>query len=332
MKGFTLVELLIGLALTGMVVTSLAAAVFGLIWLPGRPQDTLTATRDLEQASLWLSWDGSRAEGFAPTPGYGTFAWVDRSGAAPVSYQASYSFSSGELVREEKQDGVTQSAVSIARNIAQASDVAFNWTAAPSPYLRAAITSSVESAGAQVTALSGEMTASSRARTDTSASAPPTAPGTRIYHVSSGPTLETGTYVSGGTADLYWADSAYYMADSVVVAGDRKVVWWVESEYISDPATIGQIEVSFNGQVSQAAVNLNFYTVDPATGQFSSTPDATYTFSSANTDGYYSYFLSPAKVSYVNGTSRKVMLRVEATRRNVAYRFSADEILFIVSP
>ena len=332
MRGFTLAEVLIGLALTGLVVTGLAAAVFALIWLPGRPQDTLTAMRDIEQASLWLGWDGNRAEGFSPTPGYGTFSWVDRSGSAPVSYDVNYSFSSGELVRQEKQGGVVQSTLSIARNIAQASDIAFNWTATPSPYLRTAVTSSVESAGAQVTALSGELTASLRPRTDAPASVPPAAPGTRIYHVASGPTLETGTYVSGGTADLYWADSTYYIADSRVVAGDRKVVWWVESEYISDPATIGQIEISFNGQVSQASVNLNFYTVDPSTGQFSSTPDATYTFGSANTDEYYSYFMSASKVSYINSTTRRVRLKVEATIRNVAYRFSADEILFIASP
>ena len=237
-RGFTLAEVLIGLALTGLVVTGLAAAVFALIWLPGRPQYTLTAMRDIEQASLWLGWDGNRAEGFSPTPGYGTFSWVDRSGVAPVSYQANYSYSSGELVRQETKDGVPQSTLSIARNIAQASDIAFNWTATPSPYLRTAVTSSVESAGAQVAALSGELTASLRPRTDTSASVPPAAPGTRIYHVASGPVLETGTYVSGGTADLYWADSTYYSADRVVVVGERKVVWWVESEYISDPATI----------------------------------------------------------------------------------------------
>ena len=148
-RGFTLVEVLIGLALTGLVVTSLAAAFFALTWLPGRPQDTLTALSDLEQVRAWLTRDAAMAESYTPlsSPSYGRLDWTSRTEASPTTYAVTYYYGGGGLWRQEVVGGVGQDPQSIARNIAQQGDVVFAYSPGTLS-LVVSVTSTVEQAGA----------------------------------------------------------------------------------------------------------------------------------------------------------------------------------------
>ena len=60
-RGFTLVELLITVAITGLIVSGLGTAIHQIITVPEYGNDTLTATHELQNVAHWFSLDGQRA-------------------------------------------------------------------------------------------------------------------------------------------------------------------------------------------------------------------------------------------------------------------------------
>lgn len=124
-RGVTLTEILVTLFLTSLLIGVLGTAFYQLFTATRWGNDTLTALHDLENAEVWLSRDIRQARSFTPgsSPVYGTFDCGDYS---TVQYRYSYDSGSTALVREKIADGSVESTLTVARHIAQHSDVGFS--------------------------------------------------------------------------------------------------------------------------------------------------------------------------------------------------------------
>ena len=60
-RGFSLVELLVATAITGLVVSGLGTAIYQIITVTEYGNDKLTAMHELQNAAHWFSLDGQRA-------------------------------------------------------------------------------------------------------------------------------------------------------------------------------------------------------------------------------------------------------------------------------
>jgi len=60
-QGFSLVELLVATAITGLVVSGLGTAIYQIITVTEYGNDRLTATHELQNVSHWFSLDGQEA-------------------------------------------------------------------------------------------------------------------------------------------------------------------------------------------------------------------------------------------------------------------------------
>lgn len=60
-KGFTLVELLIATAITGLIFSILGTAIFQIITITEYGNDKMVAMHELQNAAHWFSFDGQRA-------------------------------------------------------------------------------------------------------------------------------------------------------------------------------------------------------------------------------------------------------------------------------
>ena len=60
-RGFTLVELLVATAITGLVVSGLGTAIHQIVTVSEYGNDRLTATHELQNVAHWFSFDGQMA-------------------------------------------------------------------------------------------------------------------------------------------------------------------------------------------------------------------------------------------------------------------------------
>lgn len=130
-SGVTLVEVILAMAILGIILVPIGASLSQFFWLPGPAQDELQMQEDLRQISRWVSDDVRQAESFTTgsDPNYGTFTWVDNSGTSALTYTVRYYRQETELLRELSIDSVPQSTNSVARNIQNYSDVTFDLSA-----------------------------------------------------------------------------------------------------------------------------------------------------------------------------------------------------------
>ena len=149
------------------------------------------------------------------------------------------------------------------------------------------------------------------------------------YYVAGNPVLTAGSYVSGGAAELQSSDSAYYVANSSS-GNPKQVVFTVQSQSMTQPASISQIEVRFVVMSDHTNVTVDLY-VKGSTG-YPASPDSGFTFTTAGVSKTAYFYLSVAELSYINSLAdRRVDLMVSATG-NLNYQLSSDQILFTASP
>jgi hypothetical protein len=122
-NGASLVELLLGIAISTFVIAALGTAVYQFYAISGWGNARMAVLHDLQNAGLWLGRDAQEASSFTAGGGlvYGTFNWSDLS----VQYRYSYDPGTTSLVREHLLSGVPQSTVTVARHIASQGDVTF---------------------------------------------------------------------------------------------------------------------------------------------------------------------------------------------------------------
>jgi len=60
-RGFTLVELIVSTAITGLIISGLGTAIYQIITVTEYGNDRLTAMHELQNVAHWFSLDGQRA-------------------------------------------------------------------------------------------------------------------------------------------------------------------------------------------------------------------------------------------------------------------------------
>ncbi len=133
-RGFTFIELIIAMVLTGMIVSMMGSAFYHFLITPARQADHITAVNELRFALDIIQNDGVQAQSFtnATDPGppfsdppyYGYFSWIDIDPDTGTSeaHDAAYRYDNGRLIRKDTKDGTIRS---IASHIADAEDVVF---------------------------------------------------------------------------------------------------------------------------------------------------------------------------------------------------------------
>ena len=338
-RGFTLLEIVIALAVTGIFVALLASAIgFSMRQTP-KEAGKLVVENEMALARYWVTHDANCAESYTALadPQYCSFEWSDFSGEETVDYVATYYYASEiqAVMREEEQDGVVQSSFKVADNILSYDEAIFTWSAGTGT-LTVDITPTIEEAPA-VGDISrdGTIVASLRYEAEPLVAAPgeepvlPPPPGSETYYVAADPTIISGTYVPGNAASLSDADTDYYVVSAVSEGSSKVVTWSCLSENISTPATIDQLEIRFSGKTTKKNVAMEFYVKD-SSGDYPSTPDSGFTFTEADTESIHSFYLDAATVSYIE-QERVVSLKVSASA-GTPYELHANQVLFIASP
>ena len=107
-KGFTLIEILVAMAIGGMVITGVVLSIFQVSWGNIRTNDQVVALTDINWATLWLKKDLQLAQGTTLTDGDPvpessvTLDWTDFTDWATEEtrdHSSTYSLSGTDLVR-----------------------------------------------------------------------------------------------------------------------------------------------------------------------------------------------------------------------------------------
>ena len=124
--GVTLLEVVVGLAIMGLIVVPLAGIINQLIFVPGQWSASVTLMNNTRTAVRWIAEDARQATTFTSStdPEYGTFTWTDRTLFPIATHTARYFFSEsdGSLMREETVHGRSQTTL-VARQIGEYGDV-----------------------------------------------------------------------------------------------------------------------------------------------------------------------------------------------------------------
>ena len=340
-KGFIALEIVIGLVITVMLGTAVAAAIpMVMQWAP-QQSNKLGVEEDISFARYWLTRDANAAETFIPlsAPQYGSLQWRDFNAESMVTYKVTYSYdaASASLIREERQNDVVQSSLPVARKILSQNDTQFTWSPASGKLTVALTATVVDAPGVGTHSRSATIVTTLRPRLEPAVSppgeepVPPPPPGSETYYVSGEPTIITGSLASGNGASLHDVDGNYYAVDAVSIPGGKAVSWWGEGEVMTAPTTISQIEIRFTGKTSKKNITMEFFVKNIIAG-FPATAASGYTFTEADTDTTRSFYLDLVTLAYINSLpERRVTLKVVATG-SATFSLSTDQILFIASP
>ncbi len=100
-RGFTLIELIIAIAITGIVTGGITITMFQIFSGNARASNHMTAVRQVQNAGYWLSRDTQMAQNVAPDSGVSgfplTLIWTDWDGD---EYRVVYTLLADELQRE----------------------------------------------------------------------------------------------------------------------------------------------------------------------------------------------------------------------------------------
>lgn len=124
-KGMTLIELLVSLAITGMVVSGALGLIFHEFRGTAIAKTYVTAAHEIGNAARWISQDAMMAEssglvdGAQPTDKI-TLTWIERYDSANIPHSSTYSLNGNELHRD--YDGLI---TTVAKNI---TDIEFSRT------------------------------------------------------------------------------------------------------------------------------------------------------------------------------------------------------------
>lgn len=124
-KGVTLLELMLGMAITAMIVSGIVALIFQEYSGTAMAKTSVTVAHEIRNAARWISQDGMMAEstdlveGAQPADNL-TLTWIEQHDFANIPHSSSYYLEGTELRRN--YDG---SVTTVARDI---SKVAFSQT------------------------------------------------------------------------------------------------------------------------------------------------------------------------------------------------------------
>ena len=107
-KGFTLIEIVLALAVGGMVMAAVMAGIYQVVWGTARTNDQVAALTDVNFATLWIKKDLQMAQETNLTDGDSNpqstvvLSWIDNTGWATENesfHSSNYSLSGTDLMR-----------------------------------------------------------------------------------------------------------------------------------------------------------------------------------------------------------------------------------------
>jgi len=117
-RGFTLIEMIVTIALTGILSVGATTAFFQVFHQNTRSTSHMTAIKELENAMCWMSRDAQMAQVVAPDGGTSGFplelSWV---GWDNSEYQVTYTLVGNELQRSHSVNGGAPHELAVARHI-----------------------------------------------------------------------------------------------------------------------------------------------------------------------------------------------------------------------
>lgn len=114
-KGFTLIEILVVMAVGGLVMAVALLSIYQIVWGAERSNDQVIALTDVNHAALWLKWDLQMTQSTNLTDGDPvpqssvSLNWTDYTGfvtANASAHSSNYTLSGTELLRT--YDGTTR--------------------------------------------------------------------------------------------------------------------------------------------------------------------------------------------------------------------------------
>ncbi|MFH1140331.1 MAG: hypothetical protein V1724_01370 [Chloroflexota bacterium] len=308
-KGTVLLDLTIAMAITGILLVSLASIAAGIIRIPVKTQSELSASQGIQNAVLAITEDANTAQSFTPgvAPDYGTFTWHEFSGASPVQVTARYYWDGGDvswanengevfwrtgavyrgLDRRENPLIPEESRRVVVDGVVQYADVVFqhtpsSWTYDPATrkwtYAEGKVTVSVKTtqeAGAEFpdTVFTAQLVSDLRPQIDR----PVPLPGRLAPPVPPPNQVDfriagNPNLVTGTYRSGSGADLRYDETSYYVTRGagtPRTIVWEATSEAINY-STITDTTVEFTGQTDKSGVSLEFFIFNPSDAEHTS--------------------------------------------------------------
>ena len=116
-RGFTLVEVMVAIAITGLISGGVTMAISQVLNVNARSSPRLVALNQVEKATYWISLDARMAQTVQTSPGAGfplNLTWVEWDNTV---HQVSYSLDSGRLQRSQSINGGQPTTTVVARHI-----------------------------------------------------------------------------------------------------------------------------------------------------------------------------------------------------------------------
>jgi prepilin-type N-terminal cleavage/methylation domain-containing protein len=131
-RGFTLIEILIAMAIAGLIMGVVGSAFYYLMVVPPEQNDRLTATNELRFALEWIQHDGVQAQNFTSeeNPYYGYFCSRDDPDDPECCIRVDYKWEEPNLIREEtmcsNSTATPVPSMILSSNILEYEDVSFD--------------------------------------------------------------------------------------------------------------------------------------------------------------------------------------------------------------
>lgn len=118
-RGFTLIELILGIAITGIVLLTIAVALSQMFVMNGNVRNHTVAVRQVQNAGYWISRDALGAQTIyednnPATSDFLTLSWSDWTG---IDFQSVYYFDNDDLHRSYYIDGGMVSDIVVASDV-----------------------------------------------------------------------------------------------------------------------------------------------------------------------------------------------------------------------
>ncbi|MFC1957489.1 type II secretion system protein J [Chloroflexota bacterium] len=144
-RGFTFIELLISIAIIGLIAGAASTTTFQVMTGTNRSNDRMTVIRQVQNAGYWISRDTRMAEGVSTAPDFLTLTWTEWDYDEVSTYHSvTYSFQDlsddgiGELLRTHWSSAGANEQILVAEYISEASTTDYT-----SPLLTVQITASL---------------------------------------------------------------------------------------------------------------------------------------------------------------------------------------------
>ena len=116
-KGYSLIEMVIYLALAGILGTGITTFAVQTITETNRSSAHMQAIQQLENAGYWVSRDVQMAQTVTPGPNAGFPLQVNWTDANNNTFQVTFSISGGQIQRSQVENGMAPSQTLVAQSI-----------------------------------------------------------------------------------------------------------------------------------------------------------------------------------------------------------------------